>query len=201
MGLWPCCINLVSQALAYPISFVIFIVVSASACGVMVIDITLADFCMNPNEFALQLLPQPGIVYNVTRYYVTCEGVSPLENIVEAAHEAVESIEETAAQLTSDYCSGTIVSELEECCSFLSSSFEDATRSADQAIYGARAAALSCEPMHRAWNSLVEDGVCDCLVRGGYAMWPTLMASVALMGTLLALRPCIRRKRKRIERN
>merc|ERR1711939_424566 len=89
---------------------------SAIACAFMVASMVLADYCQAPSVNTLQLLPQPSLEYNVTRYYVECSGVNPLNEPYDEAVVGVDAATTFIEQIQEQYCSGPFAS-LFACCS------------------------------------------------------------------------------------
>eukprot|EP01034_Spumella_vulgaris_P010807 gene10807-13720_t len=67
-------------------------------CGVeMVIMMGLGDFCIDPSLYVQQIVPTD--VRNITAYYVTCDGMNPMEPSIQAAEALVAQGEQAINDL------------------------------------------------------------------------------------------------------
>jgi hypothetical protein len=63
----------------------------------MVILMGFADFCMDPVKYSLVLVPDD--MYNVTSYYTTCSGVSPIGSVVTESESFLSQCQQAVADV------------------------------------------------------------------------------------------------------
>lgn len=64
------------STIAVPLTMLMAIATALIAAVTMTSTMVVADYCIEPSANMLSVIPQPSMQYNVSRYYITCTGVS-----------------------------------------------------------------------------------------------------------------------------
>ncbi len=136
-----------------------------------------ADFCMDPVNNALSILPSD--VYNVTAYYATCVGTNPLESSINTAEAYVLDME-TALDtlLLTPQCSGNTY--LINAQSIINNI---------QVVIANVTTETSCEPTYNQLVDVLETGLCEQSFQGIFTIWigQYLTTSLMLVTTILGI--------------
>mmetsp|Transcript_128658 Transcript_128658/g.251980 ORF Transcript_128658/g.251980 Transcript_128658/m.251980 type:complete len:490 (-) Transcript_128658:340-1809(-) len=128
-------------------------------CGtVMIILMLLADFCMEPTENLLMIAPDS--IYNVTSYYLTCNGENPVDDPLSSAEELVDNAQTAIQVILSTTCPGDqyLIHALNETYTI-------------QSVFNNITALTSCPPTKDEAQQLLNDGLCDDFFKGIYTIW------------------------------
>ena len=64
------------STIAVPLTMLMAIATALIAAVTMTSTMVVADYCVEPSANMLSVIPQPSMQYNVSRFYITCTGVS-----------------------------------------------------------------------------------------------------------------------------
>ena len=145
----------------------------------------LADFCMDPTDNVLDIVPED--VYDVTKYYATCNGENPFQDYLDDAEDLISNGEAATNALLNSVCQGN--SALQDSLNTIDSidkKFSDITELSE------------CKPTEQELESVINTGLCDKSFRGIYDIWlgqylaATLLFLLMILATLCfrRLKPC-----------
>lgn len=159
-----------AQCIAQPMLIIYFILVTVE----MAVLIGWADFCMEPKQNLLNVIPRND--FETTSYYITCEGENPFQEDLDDANEAIEQAEVGVDLLLATICSGN-------------AALESAASTIDgiQSTLDNIESTAECEPTQDELDDVLYDGFCKKAFRGVYDIWLGQYLAAAFLLTLLLL--------------
>lgn len=134
----------------------------------MLLQIGVADFCVEPTDNLIPLLP-PGEVSNITSYYSTCVGTNPFEAYLTSAENAAdEGVAAIDALLI--VCPNN---------QYVQSAADQAAMI--QPVFDIIANLTECSPTQEQVLSVLNDGVCDEYFNGFFRIWLSQYISAACL--------------------
>lgn len=126
-----------------------------------VMQMLLADFCMDPTNNLLQIAPND--VQEVASYYATCTGTNPLDDPLNSATDLVNDGKAATQAVLDSSCPGDQY-------------LQDALVQLDsvQATINNITATMACPPLQRQVQVLLNDGLCGDFFKGMYVIWLTM---------------------------
>jgi hypothetical protein len=128
-------------------------------CAEMVILMGLADFCIAPVPFTLQVMAPGSNTYNMTEYYATCVGVSPLNASLTSALSYANFFTENADQLVAACPDNIYVTNMVDELPAINFALDNIVNM------------TYCPPYQQQIESLLQDGVCHSGYQGFFIIW------------------------------
>lgn len=138
---------------------IIMILIFLIGTVLMVILMVLSDFCMSPFDNLLFLIDSQ-TTYNITSYYINCQGINPISEPLDSAKEASIALNEYISELLDTTCQNNqYLIQIQGNATLLNSYVNS--------IYNVS----SCPPIQNQVYSTLADGICDHSFTGFYVLW------------------------------
>ena len=125
------------------------------------------DFCMNPADNIINLLPDGSYIGNITAYYTKCVGENPINDTLADVLKKFTDVNETFNNITSQ--SSTFNQSYPDCLPDLNditSNIKIIIENLD--LLGEQ---IECGPLYSAWNNIVNIGLCSNGFSGLFILW------------------------------
>jgi hypothetical protein len=121
----------------------------------------MSDFCTEPTQFTLQLIPDSETIQSTANYYLSCSGENPTYGYIYDADFAVRWLNYYVQDYLIDSCDGISV---------LNSVAYDFSTISDVHITTIEELS-SCQTYYKTWYDFVDQGMCTEIFGGVYIVW------------------------------
>jgi hypothetical protein len=136
-----------------------------------------ADLCMAPSYNVIKALPSSGSLRNMTMYFSSCEGVSPLSANVDTGISSLQQLNDTLATLMQSHVCPTNVE---------AAAMQTTTLRIIDHLEVLRDNTLACPRFQDLWFGVLNEALCTDLYTGIFYIWGSqLVTSFCLFVLLL----------------